>query len=340
MTVNTEAIDCRFCSIVSKANGEDPIGTAGYYTHWIILEMVQPWPAGLWVEHPILTPLFQRFSILRQEQGIAIRPLVIAPDRDYSVPKSTRVIYYRRPRKRFAKFEKQEFILPKEPDEDFSQLITPLAIALLEQSQFLSDFDCYRQETESIREILVCTHGNVDVACARFGYPIYEQLKSNYGSNNKSLRVWRCSHFGGHQFAPTLVDLPEGRYWGHLESEILDLLINRHDSPEKLRRFYRGWAGLSQFEQIVDREIWLQQGWDWFDYEKEGQIIAIDENNEEWEADWAEVRINFSSIDGKITGAYQGRVEVSHQIMTMTNSADDQSLTSVKQYHISQLFRV
>jgi len=39
---------------------------------------------------------------------------------------------------------------------------------------------------------LVCTHGNVDVACSRFGYPIYEKLRKEYSDEN--LRVWRCSH--------------------------------------------------------------------------------------------------------------------------------------------------
>ena len=56
---------------------------------------------------------------------------------------------------------------------------------------------------------MVCTHGNIDAACARFGYPIYQQLRQNYAT--QSLRVWRCSHFGGHQFAPTLIDFPSGR---------------------------------------------------------------------------------------------------------------------------------
>lgn len=87
------------------------------------------------------------------------------------------------------------------------------------------------------------------------------------------LRVWRCSHFGSHQLAPTLVDLPEGRCWGHLEPEVLELLVKRNEPVAGLRQFYRGWAGLTQFEQIAEREIWIREGWDWLDYLKAGQSV-------------------------------------------------------------------
>ena len=49
----------------------------------------------------------------------------------------------------------------------------------------------------------------VDVACARFGYPIYRQLRDRFGYNG--LRVWRCSQKWEQQFAPTLIDLPNGQ---------------------------------------------------------------------------------------------------------------------------------
>ncbi len=115
-------------------------------------------------------------------------------------------------------------------------------MALLNQPEQLSKFQMFRQDNKSIRDLLVCTHGNHDVSCGRFGYPLYRTLKQDYADTKIS--VWQCSHFGGHQFAPTLLDMPEGRYWGHLEPEILDLLIYRQGSVADLRSFYRGWGGL------------------------------------------------------------------------------------------------
>jgi hypothetical protein len=36
MGTNNTLNNCWLCSVVSKANGEDPIGTAGTYDHWLI----------------------------------------------------------------------------------------------------------------------------------------------------------------------------------------------------------------------------------------------------------------------------------------------------------------
>lgn len=330
MPVNETLSDCQFCSIVSKTNGEDPIGSAGTFDHWLIIEMAQPWAKGFFLEHPLLKPIIELIKTLRQEQGIWVRPLVIAPDREYSRPDTTRVLYYQRPARLFAQFEKQEFLLPENQ-------VGTLAKALLTHPDEVSRFESYRQDTSYIREIAVCTHGNIDVACARFGYPIYKQLREEYAG--ETLRVWRCSHFGGHQFAPTLVDLPEGRYWGHIEPDILDLLVRREGSVTGLRPYYRGWAGLTQFEQIVERDIWMREGWDWLDYYKAGQILTKDETNKEGDADWEEVRIDFASSDGTVSGAYEARVEVSDSVTTMRRSDDEESIETVKQYKVGHLVK-
>jgi hypothetical protein len=331
MPTNEILSDCRFCSVVSKTNGEDPIGSVGTFDHWLILEMAQPWAKGFFLEHPLLQPIMEMIKTLRQEEGIWVRPLVIAPDREYSHHDVTRVLYYRRPARLLAKFEKQEFLLPE------SQ-IGSLATALLKQPDQLSRFESYRQETSHIRELMICTHGNVDVACARFGYPIYKQLREEYAG--ETLRVWRCSHFGGHKFAPTLVDLPEGRYWGHLEPEVLDLLVRRKGSVTGLRPYYRGWAGLTKFEQIAEREIWMREGWDWLNYYKAGQVLAKDEANEERDSDWAEVRIDFASSEGDMSGVYEARVEVNHQVTTMRRSGDEESIEKAKQYRVTRLEKI
>jgi hypothetical protein len=334
MSINNTMTDCRLCSLVSKANGEDPIGTVGTYNHWLIVELALPWSQKILLENPRVQPILALCRELSVEYGAKLRPMAIAPDREYSQPNYTRVLSYHRPARLFSKFEKQEFILPEDQ-------IGSLATALLKQPNELPRFEQYQQQTSHTRELMVCTHGNVDVACARFGYPIYQKLRSEYAAASKGqLRVWRCSHFGGHNFAPTLVELPSGRFWGHLEPEVLELLVHHNGSVTGLRPFYRGWAGLTRFEQIAEREIWMREGWDWLDYYKAGQILAKDEANEEWDADWALVRVDFISPDGNVSGAYEARVEVSGSVMTMWNSGNEQSLEEVKQYRVSSLVRV
>jgi len=321
--------ECQICSEVSQANGEALIGSAGNYNHFLFVEMAEPWARNFVYEHPQLGAIYAMAEDLEQEQ-VNIRVMAIAPDYHHSNSNLTRVLHYQRPTGQFARFEKQEFLIPHEK-------IMSLAIALLKQPSELSQFDAYRQQTNHIRDMMFCTHGSYDLACGRFGYPLYRQLRSEYAANAESrFRVWRCSHLGPHNFAPLLVDLPEGRYWGHLKPEILPLLVQRNGSVAKLYPFYVGWAGLEWAEQIAEREIWMQEGWDWINYHKSGQTLAIDPSDEDY-PDWAEVRIDFSSPDGTTSGAYEARIEANRTVKTMWTSGKDQPLWEVKQYHVSRL---
>lgn len=348
--------DCRFCSEVSKNNGEDPIGTAGTYEHWLILELKQPWSPTIWVDDPRVTSLVALMKKLILWRGFNIRVLAIAPDLEYSITGYARLFYYRRPSRFFSEFNKQEFLVPE------SNLVS-LATALLKNdTKILNNFEQYRQDTNQIRDILVCTHANVDVACGRFGYPIYKQLRSKYAAHsNGQLRVWRCSHFGGHQFAPTFIDLPQGHYWGHVEPERLDLIIHRTGSVSELRQFYRGWSGLKPLEQIVEREIWIKEGWDWLKYSKSGRIISIEGKGltkylyqnlqfipieplqillDRWakkNISQATIRIEFKTADHQIKGAYEAIVETIEPVMSAYHSATQMQLTSIKQYRVSNL---
>jgi hypothetical protein len=330
MTNKKAPKNCRFCSEISQANGEDPIGSALTPEQYLIIEAAPPWPDEIWIEpNPMPQGVLDALNYT-WEQDISIRQLAIAPDREYSQRGLTRVIHYRRPAKLFAKFEKQEFLVQND-------LVGSLALALLKQPKELVNFEQYQQQTNHIRDLLVCTHGNVDVACSRFGYPIYKKLRSEHvNASGGKVRVWRCSHFQGHQFAPTLIDLPEGRYWGHLQPEILDILVQRNAPVTKLYPFYRGWAGLSKLEQIVEREIWMQEGWDWIEYHKKGEILAMDEINQ----DWAEVRIEFFTHDGSACSAYEARVELCGYVVTAVNSGENEPLEEVKQYRVSRLVKV
>ncbi len=326
--------NCRFCCVVSKANGEDPIGSAPTYEHWLGLEIKLPWTEKCLRENPVLQSAISFIEKLILEHAIKIQGQLLVPDSEYSRPGYTRLLYYRRPAKLFAKFEKHEFIIP---DSEVSSFVMALLETLLHLPKKVPDWEQYRQQTSQIRELMVCTDGNVDVACARFGYPIYRQLRSEFTTaSNGKLRVWRCSHFGGHQFAPTLIDLPYGHYWGYLQLEILKLLVWHNGSVKELYPFYRGWAGLSRFEQIVEREIWMEEGWDWLNYQKWGQVLSSDEVNQ----NWANIRIDFTTTDGSMRSAYEARVEVNGIVMSAENSGDELSLEEVKQYRVSRLLKL
>ncbi|MEM8643084.1 MAG: sucrase ferredoxin [Cyanobacteria bacterium P01_G01_bin.54] len=360
MLLQENLTDCRFCTLISQANGEDPIGTAGTADHWLVMELPQPWTEKTFQENPKIVPLIKLFKQLVLKQGILLRPVLIAPDKVYSQAGETRIIYYHRPQKQFAQFEKQEYIVP---EADFTRLATAIMKQLAKQPNDLDSFASYRQETSHLRELLVCTHGNVDIACSKFGYPIYKKLREEYTDN---IRTWRCSHFGGHKFAPTLLDLPEGRFWGHLKPEMLDLLVYRNGDVTGLRSHYRGWAALKKYEQIAEREIWMQEGWDWRLMPKSGQTTRKGLQGikkylypllrrlpskrvrfflEQWTqaATWAEVQFEFTRLDQSTPTVYQARVEVSGEVLTAAKSpksGEEIEIKPVPQYQVSRLGRV
>ena len=348
------ADDCRYCAVVSKANREDPIGTAGTVDEWLLVEVPQPWKTHLWEAKPQFQPLLEVVERLASHplRYLKTRLLAIAPDQTYTHPELVRVLHYKRPHKLFAQYTKLEYLVPH------TQL-APLAEALLFQPQQLIHFVSYQQPTPHIRELLICTHANYDRACGRFGYPLYKHLRQQYATEN--LRVWQTNHFGGHQFAPTLIDFPYGQVWGHLEIDILDCLIHRRGDVAQLRPFYRGWTGLSKFEQIAEREIWMQIGWDWLNYQKTGNILAQDERGiirkflkiifkflpfpklkllvQRWneQATWVKLAINYTNLEGDSGGTYKVVVKQTGTVTSKLKSGDDVPLTKVNQYGVEEL---
>lgn len=115
---------------------------------------------------------------------------------------------------------------------------------------------------------LVCTHGERDACCGRFGEAAFEAARrlgaaAGGGEDARFPRAWRCSHFGGHRFAPTLLALPEGRMWGFLDEAALRALADPVGPPPALRRHYRGWCALPPYAQAAERDLYAAHGAKW-----------------------------------------------------------------------------
>ncbi|MDX1521984.1 MAG: sucrase ferredoxin, partial [Anaerolineae bacterium] len=231
--------------------------------------------------------------------------------------------------------------LPMPPDA-LPEIVVPDALApdlitaLFAGGEPLQSFGPYRQQSDQLREIFVCTHGSRDVCCGQTGYPIYEILRTmNPIQANIPIRAWRVSHNGGHKFAPTILDFPYGHHWGHFEIPALLPLVERRGSVDTLLRFYRGWTGLdNKFLQMAERAVWQREGWAWLDYEKSGEILSLDEAGQ-----WAEVRLDYRSPDGARSGAYTARLEASGRVQTLAKSGYG-ALEWVDQYRVTRLERV
>ena len=286
----------QFCSVFSENKNEDPGGSAPSWKRCVIVEVEKPWEKEV-AESRHFPPAVSEALGRAEQRGVEVKLHCVAPDKEYSVEGSTRVIYCSRPDGPFAGFNKDEFVVP-------SDQVGPLVESLLDGSDAPRSFEPYRQDTSKTRDILVCTHGSHDTCCASFGYPIYHFLRFRYAPElSGALRVWRVSHLGGHRFAPNLVDMPEGRNWVRLGRDALEALVYRNRPVSTMKQHYRGWVGLdSPFEQAAEREVFAREGWGWVRRAVSGRTTADD-------GERAEVRIEFASLEGTSSGAYDATVE-------------------------------
>lgn len=98
--------------------------------------------------------------------------------------------------------------------------------------------------------IAVCTHGIRDRCCALFGGAIVDALRD--APNADSVDVREASHLGGDRFAPTVLVLPSGHTYGHLEPADAPALIAAARGEGTLRRCFRGSLWLHPLEQLAE----------------------------------------------------------------------------------------
>lgn len=98
--------------------------------------------------------------------------------------------------------------------------------------------------------LLVCTHGQRDRCCARFGLALTRALDAS--ALRDRVEVREASHLGGDRFAPTVLVLPSGHMYGHLTPDDAPaLLAAALGGPPLLPRF-RGSFWREPLEQLAD----------------------------------------------------------------------------------------
>jgi hypothetical protein len=260
----------RLCSVIARDEGHDPIGTAWAVERMLVVELPLPWPEDFFAARAFPAGLGETLIALWDEHpntGL----LAIAQDRDYSRPDWTRVIDFRYPAPPRAAASRAEYLVPNDRVGEFVAGLfvddpAALAIAGIESVSFTG------------RDLLVCTHGTVDACCAVFGYPLYRDLRRIAKAAGGECRVWRSTHFGGHRFAPTVLDFPEGRCWGFLDPELGESLILRRGEASELYGSYRGWAGYEEPKaQVLEREALVREGWAWTTWPQGCEVLEEDE---------------------------------------------------------------
>lgn len=288
-------MDRFFCAEESRQAGEDPIGNGVFYHAYILVECPPPWaPQAL--DSKTIPENLRRLKAELAEILPSTRLLLIYNPHLWQ-PNRTRWLLLRRQTGFAAGYDRQEFVVSG---------IEEVAPAL--KAHLLNPDPGWPRNCPPSRDILICTHGSNDQCCARYGHPFFRQavdLVRELGLD--SVRIWQSSHFSGHRFAPTLIDFPEGRYYGRLDRDFFHQILTRTGDLNCLYQIYRGWGILPDPVQVLERELIFQQGWDWFQHRVTYEII--DQTADE---SWNQIALNFQTPEG-VTGGYTAEVVVDPQ---------------------------
>jgi hypothetical protein len=209
------------CSDTSLARGEPLFATASSVLRWVLVE--QP---GAWAHSapPTERDDPERTAALR-EQAMEWKGRYLAIRRPRGAPAAP------------TDTGRTVFVAQSRPGQErLLRLDVPDAADLREVT--LPD-DLDNPGPGWVREpqplFAVCTHGKHDVCCAVKGRPLAAALAAAQPN-----LVWECSHIGGDRFAPNVVVLPFGWYFGRIAPAEADDFTNGVLAEQLPLRHYRG----------------------------------------------------------------------------------------------------
>jgi hypothetical protein len=241
------------CAPWTWDQGVDPVGSAPEYDTFLIVESPTPWPRDV-SEMPALADAAARDPRTR------VLAAVPRADDDSGL---LRVVHWRRrsldgaPVPGFAGTDHR--VRPTEVPGLLAGLIDEPGTA---QPGLVGPAPA---------ELLLCTHGKRDVCCGRSGTLLSIEVAARWGDR---VRTWRCSHTGGHRFAPTGLTFPDGRAWAFLDTDVLDGIVDHTADPVDLGPHYRGLCTLPPLAQVVERELFQRFGWGWLEHHITGATVG------------------------------------------------------------------
>ncbi|MGE3620396.1 MAG: sucrase ferredoxin [Acidimicrobiia bacterium] len=275
-----EAADHR-CSPWTAAEGVDPIGSAGRYDAFLLVEAPLPWPKDVGG-----IPALARAA----EAGGTTRVLAVPPHSERPHARTAVTAWRRTGTHRFA---------GTDHEVDTAQL--PRLLDALVADPALAGPTAVG---DAPPDVLICSHGKRDACCGRYGTLLHAEVAARWDG----VRVRRCSHTGGHRFAPTSYTFPDGRAWAHLDAGLLDRIVGRSGPVADLHRHQRGTTALDDWGQALERAVFEHVGWAWLDAEVTGATTDLQPSGQV-----AEVALAWRWPDGR-TGRATGTVAVHRRV--------------------------
>ena len=222
--MNSERI---YCSDLSRAANETMLGTADRVDVWIMVEYESAWKPKAIIDND-LPATIQQWLVNSQdrcrERGLKPRPQLIR--RPQVNTDFTTVMVYREGRLNVRKCRTDEEITDIDgvSDESFDECLEP--------------------------QYLVCTNGQRDLCCARFGLPTFKKLSDAVGE-----RVWQTTHLGGHRFAPNVLALPQGVLYGRVDAKQVPEFLELTELGRLSKIHVRGRSAFDPPAQVAELAI-------------------------------------------------------------------------------------
>jgi hypothetical protein len=228
------------CADVSSETEESLAATASHIENWILLEYRGMWNRDV-LAKSLLPPALKAHLQGERERLPRSRLLFVRQPERRRLPRWAR--YLGRTSERDPRFVRLEFENHEDlVGFDFGDVLlgggdlpgVPLAEPLF----------------------VVCAHGKRDRCCAMYGRPLYEDLRAHAPSG----AVWQSTHVGGDRFAGNVVCFPEGVYYGRVESDDVEPLVEAHRSGKILLERYRGRSCYPFAIQAAERAVRVEAG--------------------------------------------------------------------------------
>ena len=229
------------CSGWSREQLVDPIGTAGNYSGFLLLEYPLPWPREA-------AEIKDLSEIASAAKALNVRLQAVVPEQ----PGVSRVTLYiwDGALSRYIGWER----VAAQAD-----VATPAGDLLAG--------DMVGAEAVEKTDVLICTHGARDRCCGASGTKLHMEARAR--GLGPTVRIRRTSHLGGHRFAPTALLLPEGTSWAFLDYKALAQIVHRCGPVSEQLRRYRGCTGLDRpAAQALERAVLAQVGWSLLDWKR------------------------------------------------------------------------
>ncbi len=310
-----------FCSEMSRQAGEPLIGSATPCQIYVLIECPFPWTSNPFESKSVPQNLRDLVKFANKDESVMPIRFLLIQGQSRTKDGVKVLIYQQQPGEFCQGYQRSEW-----------HVNCMEQVAGLVRGYLAGEAPPSENSTSQIRDILICVHGSHDKCCAKHGIPFYREAIAEW--DLQEVRLWQTSHFGGHRFAPTLIDLPDGRYYGRLTQTALRSILTRTGELKSLNQFYRGWSILPRCLQVLESELTLRYDWKWFDYNIAHRIIDCS-----LDRDWIQAEFSVQLPSGLIHRYEAEIVKDIQKILCLKGSCHASETSEYFQYIVKSLYR-